>query len=215
MIQLRCRMCGRGFDRYPSDVKNHRNVYCSSECRWAHHQALHEQQVDSVTQPPDHRLLLLRDGVYTQIDTEDFGTLSAYKWRITSSGYAWVTGIDRRLVGTRYLHRAIMERTLRRTLKRGELVDHIDGNPLNNRRSNLRLATHQQNTWNARGKRRKWSKYKGVSFSLDRQKWSASITIDNRSHMIGRFNDESEAALSYDAAAIQVYGDFARPNLIR
>ena len=86
--------------------------------------------------------------------------------------------------------------------------DHIDGNGLNNQRSNLRPATAGQNCANRRGWGR--SPYKGVT--PNGRKWVARIGYDHKIRNLGNFTSEEDAARAYDAAAIELYGEFARLN---
>ena len=117
------------------------------------------------------------------------------------------------------IHRLIMERALGRKLKKGEHIDHIDGNGLNNRRSNLRVANHSQNLAN-RGKQRGSysSQYKGVCFAKSRNKWQANISSgflwgrEHKTKFLGRFKCEVEAAEAYDMAALKYFGEFAKLN---
>lgn len=98
-----------------------------------------------------------------------------------------------------FMHRFIMERIIDRPLTKGEYVDHIDRNGLNNKRDNLRLATSIQNSFNKCG----WgtSKFRGVSFDIDTEKWAVQIHFNNKSTHLGLYNDETTAAQVYDAAA--------------
>jgi uncharacterized protein YueI len=93
-------------------------------------------------------------------------------------------------------------------------IDHIDGNGLNNQKSNLRAATPQQNSWNAKKSTSAncSSKYKGVSWHSKNKKWISQIMLDNKSIYLGSFDNEIIAALSYNDAAKKFYGEFARPN---
>ena len=92
-------------------------------------------------------------------------------------------------------------------------VDHINGDPLDCRRANLRLATNQQNARNNRGHRRRTTPYKGVSPSGRVSKpWSAKITVEGRTVNLGRFTNAEAAARAYDRAAIEYFGEFARLN---
>ena len=85
-------------------------------------------------------------------------------------------------------------------------VDHIDRNPFNNCRDNLRLATLSQQTQN-RGKFRTYngettsSHFKGVHWRKDRNKWQSYITIDGKQYHLGHYDEEETAAKVYDAAA--------------
>ena len=93
-----------------------------------------------------------------------------------------------------------------------KMLDHIDGDRLNNRIENLRLATHQQNNRNRSSNRNSSSKYLGVSWNNYRKKWEARIRINRKSKCLGYFDDEIEAAKVYDAAARHHHGEFANPN---
>lgn len=92
-------------------------------------------------------------------------------------------------------------------------VDHWDGNGLNNRRSNLRDATHAQNGGNARKHPGCSSRFKGVYWS--KGKWQAQIGVNHRTRYLGRFDSEVDAGRAYDAAALDAWGEFARLNFPR
>jgi hypothetical protein len=93
----------------------------------------------------------------------------------------------------------------------GLVVDHIDGNGLNNTRVNLRICTSAQNICNSKG-RSKTSKYKGVTRRKMSNKWFAQIKF-NRKHIdIGRFDNEIEAAKAYDNVARKLFKEFAYLN---
>lgn len=93
-----------------------------------------------------------------------------------------------------------------------EIVDHIDGNKLNNCWDNLRAANSNENARNVSSAKNSSSKYLGVSFIKARNKWFACITIDGKTKSLGRYASEEDAARAYDAAAIMYYGEFARLN---
>jgi hypothetical protein len=93
----------------------------------------------------------------------------------------------------------------------GLIVDHKNGDTLDNRRSNLRIATKSQNGCNARRVEGS-SKYKGVSYSKATNKWVARITKDRRTIALGYFPSELSAADAYDAATVEHHGEFGRTN---
>ena len=148
----------------------------------------------------------LTQGQVALIDDEDFYRCLLYTWvakkRNNDDGWyvvAWKKGS----VGNIYLHKYVM-----RTDKE---VDHIDGNGLNCQKSNLRIVTRSQNMQNARPYRGGSSPYKGVSKRAN-GRFQVNIRVDGKLIYLGTFADEIEAAKRYDKAAIELFGEYARPN---
>lgn len=92
------------------------------------------------------------------------------------------------------------------------VIDHIDRNPLNNQRSNLRFATPQQNSFNRAGGNhfKSTSKYKGVS--KVKSKWRSTISHNDKKHHLGYHATEASAALAYNLMAKELFGVFAFLN---
>lgn len=95
------------------------------------------------------------------------------------------------------------------------ITDHVDGDRMNNLRSNLRECTVAENNANSPARRGSTSRFKGVSMDSSRGKWISSIQVSGRTKHLGRFRDEASAAIAYDRAAIQAYGKYARLNFSR
>jgi len=95
-----------------------------------------------------------------------------------------------------------------------EMIDHIDGNKLNNRIENLRACNISQNIMNTKKRSGKSSVYKGVSFARSRNTapWQAAVKKDGRQIYLGYFDDEKSAAVAYDIAALRYHGEFAVLN---
>lgn len=91
-------------------------------------------------------------------------------------------------------------------------IDHRDCDGLNNRRYNLRKATAQQNARNTRVRSKNISGYKGVSFRKESKRWRSYIRVDGKLIHLGTFDSKKKAALAYDHAAREHFGDFARLN---
>lgn len=153
----------------------------------------------------------LTQGQVAIISSEDYELIGRYKWCANKRKTRWyavgyVKGTGRKNCKVIYMHRLITN------APKGVDVDHIDGNGLNNTRENLRFASRTQNMQNERNIRKGTSRYKGVWFSKQKSKWIAEIKVNKRKIHLGTFADEEEAAKTYDAAAIQYFGEFAHTN---
>lgn len=147
-------------------------------------------------------------GLMAIIDDTD-EDLTVLRWRPQvhrghENVYAWS--------GKRALHREIMSRMVGRHLTRTEYVDHINGDGLDNRRSNLRMATHSQNMSNRRPARSGTSRYLGIWWDSQKSRWRGEARQGPTRLHIGYFTDEVEAACAYDSAARELHGAFARLN---
>ena len=145
----------------------------------------------------------------TIVDDEDFDFLSQWKWSFdTSLGYAY----RKKYINPKYGRKIYMHRLLLKTPK-GLVTDHINQDRLDNRRTNLRICTVRQNLLN-QPKRKKptTSKYKGVAWHKQRNKWRVYAKIDGRQKHLGLFTDEKEAAKRYNDFVVTVIGDFVSVN---
>jgi hypothetical protein len=110
-------------------------------------------------------------------------------------------------IGNTYLHRKILN------AQRGEIVDHVNGNGLDNRKENLRIACHQSNRLNRlNGKTKKTSEYFGVSVERDGKKIRVQMKINGKKKNFYGFKTEKEAGLFYDKKAKELYGEKALLN---
>jgi len=145
----------------------------------------------------------LTQGFAALVDDEDWEQLARFKWQVLHGHY---THYAQRMQNTPYKRVFRMHRELLRP-PTGMTVDHINGNGLDNRRSNLRLASYSQNQQNKKSKIHS-SQFKGVSWHKKKKKWEGRIRLGRLRHL-GYFASEMEAALAYDAAALESFGEFA------
>ena len=159
----------------------------------------------------------LTRGLVVLVDDSDYEELSKYKWfashRLVTDSFCAarnikISGGKKTLV---YMHRQILG------LERGDprQGDHQNHNPLDNRRNNLRICTMQQNLMNRSiSSSNKTSRFKGVCWQKSRKKWLVQISIKGVLKTLGRFLVEKDAALAYNKAAKESYGEFACLNQI-
>ena len=149
----------------------------------------------------------LANGKEVLVDDADLALLSQYKWHMTANGYA-TRNISHRNPDTlpTYMHRLLLNPPT------GMDCDHINGNRLDNRRSNLRIVTRQENLWNSRRNRDNSSQYKGVHYSKAAGRWVARFVISGKENYIGLFNTPEDAARAYDAEIVKHRGIYAKLN---
>ena len=151
----------------------------------------------------------LTRGKFALVDDEDFDELNKSRWYALKgkNTYYAEKKIRKRGVWTSIgMHRAILK------IKKGLVCDHINGNGLDNRRVNLRICRQGENTWNSRRQSNNTSGYKGVYWHKHSKKWYSRITVNSKTKSLGYYDDKKEAAIAYDLAAKQYYGEFARLN---
>lgn len=151
----------------------------------------------------------LTKGYVAIVDDDDYDELSKYNWVANKPNKTCVYARRNSKDGNHYMHRIITD------CPKGMEVDHINGDKLDNRKLNLRICTHSNNGKNMKP----WSKgtssiYKGVCWENFTSRWKAEITIDRKHITLGRFSNEADAALAYNAAAIKYHGGFARLNIL-
>lgn len=151
-------------------------------------------------------------GKYVAIVDDCDADLAELRWRVqlhSKNRVRYVLRLNCELGVTEFIHRVILEDMLERPLKEGEFVDHINGDGLDNRRCNLRLANHAQNIANQRKQQRVTSsQYKGVT-KMKNEKWKAQIRANNKLIYLGYFDTEHEAHLAYVKASRELFGEFA------
>ena len=153
--------------------------------------------------------ITLTKGKIAHVDEEDYKFLNQYKW---------YTNKTKKSTDNWYASRHIIINGKRTTIPMHNFllgmknIDHIDGNGLNNQRSNLREATHRQNSGNRRKLIIKSSKYKGVAWDKEKKLFKSYTMNNGKLKFLGYFKSEIEAATRYDCEASKNFGNFARLN---
>lgn len=149
-------------------------------------------------------------GIHALVDASDLPLVEQFGWSLDPTSRYAVAYLDplnpRRCVR---MHRLIMQ------ARSDQVVDHINGDGLDNRRTNLRVCTQAENSRNRRKFGGWTSRYKGVSLARGRRTpWRAQIRQGGRVRCLGYFSTEEDAATAYDAAAKEAFGQFARLNFV-
>ena len=151
-------------------------------------------------------LIKLTFGKFAIIDTADYGRVSQYNWCAVQDDRCWYANTFKKDGTTLSMHRLITN------APKGIVVDHINHNGTDNRKSNLRLCTNSQNQQNRRPTRGSSSIYKGVHWCNFHKKFRARITHNGERLHLGYFDSEIDAAKAYDKKALELFGEFAYLN---
>jgi len=155
------------------------------------------------------RLIKVSNKKFAIVDDSDFEKLNKFKWYL-NTGYAvtakYVKGSGRK---NQKQIRILMHRLII-NCKKGEIIDHINGNKLDNRKVNLRICNFSENIRNSSKRKNCISRFKGVS-KLNK-KWRCRLTLNYKEIHIGTFENEIQAAMAYDISSRDLYGEFAKLN---
>lgn len=163
--------------------------------------------------------IILTQGKKAIVDDEDFEFLNQYDWCVAMArekrwGYKAVKGFTYSKNGKKQTQMIQMHRIIMLSPPDIFDVDHIDGNSLNNQKSNLRICTHAENMMNIRRRVSSSSRFRGVTFNKQDKRWRARFFLGGKSLLDKKFNKEEEAALIYNEFCKKYHGEFARLNII-
>jgi len=151
----------------------------------------------------------LTRGMIAIVSKKDYNNLKKIKWHVVENYKCFYAAKwDSKNKNNATMHRIILGLTDKK-----KEVDHIDGNGLNNQRSNLRIATRKQNSHNQRPKGGS-SKYIGVRWVENKNRFRAQIKVDGKCISLGSHVTEDAAGKAYNKAAKKHYGKFARLNIV-
>ena len=155
----------------------------------------------------------LTQGKYAIVDPDDYERLTKYKWYAANNSGSFYAlrgkwcGTAKKRSKSISMHRQIIN------APNSLYVDHINHNTLDNRKANLRPATPAENARNAYyPKKNATSKFRGVWFNKQTNKWRSQITVDRKKKQVGYFDNQHDAAKAYDKAARKYHGQFAVLN---
>ena len=166
------------------------------------------------------KIIEIFGGYKVQVDDEDYERVSSFGvWRIlinhkknttkyVRANFKRCSYKEAKERGIRQYGQVLMHRFILGVTEKGIIVDHKDGNGLNNQKENLRIATQQENIRNSN--RRINREFKGISKNWNR--WQALIKLDGKNVIVGSHPEKVIAAALYDEAARKHYGEFARCN---
>lgn len=147
-------------------------------------------------------------GKYTYVSAQDLLHMMQFNFYLAPDGYARTGSLRAYGCPEAVAHRLVLG------APPGFEIDHINGDRLDNRRSNLRVVTRSQNHQNRRGPRRGSSRFKGVMWDKRLSMWRAAVQLGRRCVYRAHFRSEVEAALAYDTAALRIFGVYAAPNFL-
>lgn len=164
------------------------------------------------------KIVTLASGYIALVDDDDFEWINKKKWRVkkpqdnrTVYSMASIYIGDSRCKSV-YMHREIMAKHFGAKSLDGMTIDHIDGNGLNNQKTNLRICTQSDNNKNSKARSHCVSGFKGVTLLKGKQKYIARIRVDGKDKFIGSYKDPVDAAIAYDRACKKLRGEFAVLN---
>lgn len=160
------------------------------------------------------QFIQLTQGKKAMVDDDSYEDLCANKWRVMNSRGKLYAGRLNYCSDTGHRKPIIMHRVIVNAPS-GFVVDHINGDTLDNRKNNLRICTHKENCRNSTKHIKATSKYKGVCKMQDCNRWRATIGVNGKTLHIGLYASEEDAAIAYNNAAIKYFGDYSLLNIMQ
>jgi len=153
--------------------------------------------------------IALTQDKFALVDDDDFEKINKYKWHVRKDRNKWYALRDIGKPGKRkhiHMHRFIMN------TPEGMETDHINNDGLDNRKSNLRVCTKNQNMHNAEKRADNTSGMKGVYWHKAAKRWHVRIKVNKKYISLGYFDNIEDAGMEYDYAAVKYFEEFAKTN---
>ena len=166
---------------------------------------------------------MLTQGKETLVDDEDYEMLMEHKWFANKDDKSGKFYVKRKSpIDSNGKQKTICMHRVITNAPKGKQIDHINGNPLDNRKENLRTCTNQQNQMNRGKQNNNKSGYKGVRYMKKRKgminehfkPWVAQIKHNQKDIYLGMYKTKEEAALVYNKKAIELFGEYVYLNVI-
>lgn len=209
---VKCCGCGKEFNKVPSSIRKHN--FCSRECmnnnpEWKkskseiasnlHLFSNHYKKLNKIIVDGDTSYIYTSKNEKITVDTDDLEKVKNHTWRMNTNGYA-ETEHNRKTIR---IHRLLMD------APKNLVVDHINHDKKDNRRSNLRLCTYAENNHNVAIGKSKKSNIRGVSWSKREQRWRAKIVVNKKEIGLGYYKNINDAIKARKEAEKKYYGEFA------
>ena len=162
---------------------------------------------------PNTKLIQLTKGMFATVDEAYYEWLNNFDWYSSEYENGLCYAVRTLRINGKKSHER-MHVLIMGGHRKGYEIDHVNTIGTHNFRLNLRFVTSSQNNMNCNKRKSCTSKYKGVHWDSSRNKWLAQIRIGNSYFHLGRFKMEKDAALAYNIKAIELFGEFARLNII-
>lgn len=138
------------------------------------------------------------------IDADDLEKVLKHHWNMSKKGYIYSKFMENKISKIVYIHRLVLG------VKDKRIVDHINGNPLDNRKCNLRIVSRLENVWNHKEFITNTSGFTGIKKNKKGKEWSAFIGYKNKYIHLGSFDNKQDAINARKTAEIKYYGEYRR-----
>lgn len=152
--------------------------------------------------------IYLSNGGYTIVDDDMYDVLSKYKWKC-QKGYATRNAYMGKNKEGEYIYKTISIHSIVLPGKKGFVTDHINRDRLDNRRSNLRLCTNSQNTFNQSPRKDNSTGVRGVFFDRRNNVYYSQITVNRKVYNLGNFKSLAEAYGAYITHSEHFFGEYS------